>query len=212
MFLQISSGQEIILAVIAIVSSLVLHEAMHGYVAYWLGDTTASEHGRLTLNPLKSIDPIYTVILPIISIIIFKFPLLMAKPVPVNFSRLKFDEYGMALVGITGPATNFVLAIIGAVLFRSVGVHSSALVYNFLLIFVEINIFVMLINLIPIPPLDGSRVLYAFAPAALRELMENMESYGIYIAFVVLIAIYTVPAAYDGLANLADHLLTTLLG
>lgn len=185
---------------------------MHGYVANWLGDTTAADLGRLTLNPLKSIDPLYTIVMPIVFILILKTPLIAAKPVPINSSRLKYGEYGMALVGLAGPATNFVMAAIGAILFRTIGIHSDALIYNFLVIFTEINVVVMIFNLIPIPPLDGSRVLYAFAPEPLKEVMERIESLGLFVILFFVILIYTVAPIFNGLETIEVNIINFLLG
>lgn len=213
MLLHISNAQEILVLIISVLVAMILHEAMHGYVAYWLGDTTAAENGRLTLNPLKSIDPIYTVLMPIIFIVAFGIPLIAAKPVPINSSRLKFGEYGMALVGLAGPATNFVLAVIGAVLFRSIGAHTSnAFLYNFLSIFTEVNAVVMIFNLIPIPPLDGSRVLYAFAPDFLKDIMEKIESMGFIVILVFIFILLEVSSVSNALGRLETRFINLLLG
>lgn len=212
MVLQVSSAEQILFLIISILIAMVLHEAMHGYVAYWLGDDTAAERGRLTLNPLKSIDPIYTVLMPIFFIIVAGVPLIAAKPVPVNFSRLKYGEYGMALVGLAGPATNFVLAVIGAIIFRFLGIHLSATFDLFLVYFVKLNALVMIFNLIPFPPLDGSRVLYAFAPDLLREFMEKIESMGFIIILVFIFILLEVKSFSNGLDNVVSGFTNFLLG
>lgn len=175
-----------IVEVIAIVlASMILHELMHGVVAYWLGDDTAKVQGRLTLNPLAHIDPVTTVLVPVLLYIAGLPPFGAAKPVPFNPARVRFDEYGAALVAIAGPLTNFVLAFIAFVLAQIfVG---TASVSDFFWLATTVNLSFFAFNIIPIPPLDGSRVLYAFAPDFIRRVMESMERYGIYIIFGLLL-------------------------
>jgi Zn-dependent protease len=203
------SGIEIFIFFISILISMTFHEAMHGYVAHWLGDTTPSESGRLTFNPLKSIDLITTVLLPVVLVIFGFLPFFAAKPVPINPSRLKHGDYGLALVGIAGPATNLVLAILGGIVFRLWGVNQASLIYNSVVIFTEVNIGFLIFNLIPFPPLDGSRVLYAFAPEALQEFMVRIESYGF---LAILAFMFIVFQFISGpISNLETHLLNLLL-
>lgn len=174
------SGLYIIYALITIVISLSIHEAMHAYVAHALGDTTAQEMGRLSLNPLKHIDPLTTVVLPIITLILFHVPILAARPVPFNPARVKYDEFGSAIIAAAGPLSNLVLAIISAFLIR---LTTSTALFNFLDIFTILNVSLFIFNILPIPPLDGSRVLYAFAPEPLQDFMKQIEPYGLFIIF-----------------------------
>ncbi|HEX7633242.1 MAG TPA: site-2 protease family protein, partial [Candidatus Saccharimonadales bacterium] len=109
---------QLLIVLVSIIISLSIHEAMHGFVAHWLGDDTAHAMGRLTLNPLKHIDVTTTVLLPMVLLIAGLPPFFAAKPVPFNPDRVKWDEYGAALVGISGPLTNLLLAGLGALLFR----------------------------------------------------------------------------------------------
>jgi Zn-dependent protease len=102
------------LLVLAMIISVVLHELMHGVMAFWLGDTTAQDHGRLSLNPLRSVDPLTTIALPLLLIITTGTPFFIAKPVPFDPSRVKWGDYGAALVGLAGPASNGLLALLGA--------------------------------------------------------------------------------------------------
>jgi Zn-dependent protease len=167
-------------ALITIVISLSIHEAMHAYAAHALGDTTAQDMGRLSLNPLKHIDPLTTVALPIITLILFHVPILAARPVPFNPTRVKYNEFGGAIIAAAGPLSNLVLAIIGALLIH---LTTNAALFNFLDTFIVLNVALFIFNILPIPPLDGSRVLYAFAPEPLQEFMRQIEPYGLFIVF-----------------------------
>lgn len=139
-----------------ILLALTVHEFFHGFVAYKLGDSTAKDHGRLTLNPLKHLDPIGT-----IALIIFKFG--WAKPVPVNPYFLRNPRRDMMLVAVAGPASNLVMAIVFGLLLR-MGIMGLVaypeVVFKMLLYGMYINVILMAFNLIPIPPLDGSKILF----------------------------------------------------
>lgn len=175
-----------------ILISMTLHEVMHGYVAYWLGDDTAEREGRLTLNPIKHIDPFLTILLPVMLAVVGAPIFGGAKPVPFNPNQVKYDEWGVALVAIAGPLTNFVIAFvvfgIGTVLgynltdFGYVNITEMILTYA---VFVNLGFFVF--NLIPIPPLDGSRVIYALAPDFIRRGMEMIEQLGLIFIFAIVL-------------------------
>lgn len=173
----------------AVLVAIVLHELMHGVMAYWLGDRTAADAGRLTVNPLASIDPFMTILLPVVMVATVGVPFLAAKPVPFNPHAVKWGEYGAALVGLAGPATNFVLALLGAGLFHITEV--GTLLHTFSFYFVMVNIGIMVFNMIPLPPLDGSRVLYAFAPDGVRDIMERIESFGIMSVVILVVVLFT---------------------
>jgi Zn-dependent protease len=184
------SGFEIVIVLVSIILSMAVQEAMHGYVAHWLGDSTAEEAGRLTLNPLKHIDIYTTVLLPMILILSHLPPFFAAKPVPFNPARVKYNEFGSALIGVAGPLTNLALAIIAAGIFRVWGVHQSNIIYNGLVLFTEVNVGFFIFNMIPFPPLDGSRLLYAFAPEPLQEVMMRIEQMGFTAIIIFVLVIF----------------------
>jgi hypothetical protein len=183
------SISDITAVLLIILLSMGLHEAVHAFVSHWLGDTTAKDEGRLTINPLKHVDLYTTILLPMLMILIHVPPIFVAKPIPFNSSMVRYGDYGVALIGISGPITNLFLAIIGSVIYKIVGIGSISIA-NYLTLFVDINILFFIFNMIPIPPLDGSRLLYAFAPESLQRLMMRIEGFGfisILIIFVLVI-------------------------
>lgn len=193
---------------VSLVISITLHEAMHAYAGHWLGDDTAQKQGRISLNPLRHIDPFGTILLPLITLVIFKVPLLAAKPVPFNPNRVRYEEFGAAIVGLAGPLTNLLLALASGSIIHLFQNSLSTSLLNGLGIFLEINIAIFVFNMIPLPPLDGSRLLYAFAPESLKNVMAQLEQYGIFIVFGLLIA---VPAFSNLLIYLNESLLKIVL-
>ncbi len=192
----------LVIVFIALVVSITLHEAMHAFTGYWLGDDTAHREGRISLNPLRHVDPLTTILLPLITLVAFGVPLLAAKPVPFNPNRVKYDEYGAAMVGLAGPLTNLLLACAAAGIIHLFGSSTP------LLIFLQINIGLFVFNMIPIPPLDGSRLLYAFAPESVQNVMSQLERYGIMIIFALVL--FT-PVFSDVLINLNRTVLNILI-
>ena len=173
--------------------SMTLHEAMHAYAGYWLGDDTARLSGRLSLNPIKHIDPFLTILLPLL-LAISGAPIFgAAKPVPFNPNNIRWNEWGAALLALAGPLTNLVLAFIiygfSVLLGNPVSLTGSAsgILGLILTVGVMVNLGFFIFNLIPIPPLDGSRVLYALAPEFIRRGMESMERYGIIVVFALIL-------------------------
>lgn len=187
----------VVLAVILI--SMMLHELAHGYVAYLLGDDTARAEGRLTLNPLKHLDPVLSVALPLLLLFSGGPVFGGAKPVPINTRNLKHGVWGMALVAIAGPLTNFVLAFIGFLIGHFTGwLYAGGVLELIFVEFIFVNLGFGIFNLIPIPPLDGSRVLYAVAPDAVRKVMAGMEHWGI---ILVLVLVVVFPGVISGVMN-----------
>lgn len=176
--------------------SMVLHELAHGLVAYWLGDDTAKEDGRLTLNPFKHLDPVLSFLIPIMMFISGGPVFGGAKPVPVDSRNLKHGVWGMALVAIAGPLTNLLLALVGFLIGYWTGgieVVNGAMYYAngvwgmIAAQWVLVNIGFGVFNMIPIPPLDGSRVLYAIAPDGVRDVMSGMEKWGLVVVMLVVV-------------------------
>lgn len=178
----------IIIVLIIILASVILHELTHGLVAYLLGDRTAKDAGRLTLNPLKHIDPFMSILVPVVLYLLNAPVFGGAKPVPINSHNLKWREWGLALVAVAGPLTNFLIAFIAFLIARFSGILSGAGGELIDFIFVEIiliNLGFMLFNLVPIPPLDGSRVLYAIAPDSVRSFLSQLERYGFIVVYLL---------------------------
>jgi len=179
-------ASSIVLILISLIVAISIHEMMHAFVAHWLGDPTAAEEGRITLNPLAHIDLFATILLPIILITFGLPPILAAKPVPFNPDRVKFDEFGAALVGLAGPLTNLLLAIISAGLLHIIQPDFGSLLREGMLIFIQLNIGLFVFNMLPIPPLDGSRLLFAFAPAPVQRVMMQIEQFGLFAILALL--------------------------
>jgi Zn-dependent protease len=177
----------ILIVLVVILFSMTLHEAMHAFVGYWLGDNTAKAEGRLTLNPIKHIDPFLTIILPIL-LAILEAPIFGgAKPVPFNPNNVKWGEWGAALVAVAGPLTNLLIAFIAFGTWVLMGTPVSGMSYQVIHTVVLVNLGFFIFNMIPIPPLDGSRVLYALAPDFVKGFMEQIERYGIFVVFILIL-------------------------
>lgn len=176
----------IVILIVSILLSLTIHEFMHAYAGYLLGDHTAKAEGRLSLNPLSHIDPIMTVALPIATLVLFGAPILAAKPVPFDPRNVKYEEFGAAILAAAGPLSNLVLAFLAAL--AATAVAPGTFWADVLELFTVLNVALFIFNFLPIPPLDGSRVLYAFAPEPLQRLMVQLEPYGLLIIFGLVIA------------------------
>ena len=171
--------------VIILIFSAVLHELMHGVVADKLGDPTARVMGRLTLNPIPHLDPVMSVLLPAL-LVITQSPILFgaAKPVPVNPIHFKDPKKDMALTALAGPLTNLMLAVLAAQVLIFIPLDSS--IQLIILLTVRVNLMLAIINLIPIPPLDGSKVFASIMPNDLARSYLAIEQFGIFILFFLL--------------------------
>ncbi|MDI6861638.1 MAG: site-2 protease family protein [Caldisericia bacterium] len=185
---------EILFLLPSIIIAIIFHEVAHGYIAYKLGDETPKEYGRLTLDPTKHIDLFGTILLPVLLLLSsnFKIAFGWAKPVPINFYRFRNIRRDLVFVSIAGPLTNIILAIIFSIIFKLVVLPFPKISTSYISIFVQYSVLINLIlaffNLIPIPPLDGSRILYSiifkYPQDALKN--RNLEIYGSLILIVLL--------------------------
>jgi Zn-dependent protease len=177
----------VILEIIIIIYSIILHEIAHGWIAQFLGDYTAKRAGRLTLNPISHIDPFMTVLLPLVLLFIGSpFILGGAKPVPINPSNFKNYKRDIALTAAAGPITNILIAVI-----LSLFIHLLALNLNLYRAFtygITINIFLAIFNLLPLPPLDGSKVIGGFLPQHLSQQWLGLEKYSLFFLVILLIS------------------------
>ena len=185
----------IVIVFSVVVFSMVIHELMHGLASYWLGDDTAKLQGRLSLNPLKHIDPVMTLLVPVLLYMAGGPIFGGAKPVPINTNKIKYGDYGLALVALAGPLSNLVLAFISFGILTGLGADGGllALILSWM---VQVNLGFMIFNLLPIPPLDGSRIIYAIAPEFVQSVMRKIEPYGIVVVFLLISTFSTVFAGY----------------
>ena len=183
----------IIMIFAIILLSMTVHEAMHAFMGYFLGDNTAKIEGRLTLNPLKHIDPFMTIFLPLTMALLGGPVFGGAKPVPFNPNRVRYGEWGAAMVALAGPLTNLFIAFlafgIGALMgvVSNGGLVASSFLGSVIAMTVSVNLGFFVFNMLPVPPLDGSRLLYALAPESARRLMEQIEQYGTLVVFLLVV-------------------------
>ena len=177
----------IVIVILVVLTSMTFHEAMHAFVGYWLGDDTAKLQGRLTLNPIKHLDPFLSVLLPITLALIGAPIFGGAKPVPFNPKNVKWGEWGVALVALAGPITNFLVAFVSFGIWVVIGLPSTGIVGQIFTSIISINLGFFIFNMIPIPPLDGSRILYALAPEFVRRGMEAIERFGTIVIFGIIL-------------------------
>jgi Zn-dependent protease len=207
---------DLALAVIPVVLAITLHEAAHGYAALALGDTTARDAGRLSLNPIRHIDRVGTIILPgflLISQLLFPphkvfFMFGWAKPVPIGAWKFKYPRRGMALVASAGPLMNFFLAWLAALVIpmAEFPTATQGVIQQFLLYFMLSNLVLGLFNLLPIPPLDGGRIAVGVLPLALAKIWARLERAGI---LIVLLVIFVLPRllGYNPVGDALDKVL-----
>ncbi|WP_126454471.1 site-2 protease family protein [Sulfuriflexus mobilis] len=194
MFTELTTYQLLAIAILPTLFAIVVHEVAHGWVAYRLGDSTAYMVGRLTLNPLKHIDPIGTILVPALLIFTVGFAFGWAKPVPINWRNLRHPKRDIALVAAAGPGANLLMAIgwglvakIASLLPTDLGFISQPFIYMGLF-GILINTVLMVFNLVPIPPTDGGRVATSLLPPRMASALSRVEPYGMFILLALLVS------------------------
>jgi Zn-dependent protease len=187
--MELTYIQKIAVYALPVIFAITVHEAAHGFAARYFGDMTADRAGRITLNPLKHIDPIGTILLPALTLLVGGILFGWAKPVPVDFSRLRHPKRDMLWVAAAGPASNFVMALFWALMIKFAVTVPS--VYSEPLGLmgqagVMINVVLMVLNLLPLPPLDGGRIAVSLLPNRMAYQYAQIERYGFIILIVLL--------------------------
>jgi Zn-dependent protease len=212
--MDFSSLSRVVLAAIPIILAITVHEAAHGYVARMFGDSTAWMLGRVTLNPLKHIDPIGTVVVPLATLLMGSILFGWAKPVPVNFGNLRNPKRDMFWVAGAGPFANLVMALLWAIVYalssRSGAFASAALQYMGT-VGVGINVALMVLNLLPILPLDGGRIAVSLLPHSLAVPFARSERFGFFIV-IALLATGVLGIVMSPLANAVVALIEAITG
>jgi Zn-dependent protease len=194
------SLETIVLWAVPVVFAITLHEAAHGYIAKLFGDRTAEMLGRITLNPIKHIDPVGTILVPGLLLLTAKmmggapFVFGWAKPVPVNFGNLRHPKRDMIWVAGAGPLANFVMAFLWALLMRASepsGIWASDGLLQMAQIGISINLMLMALNLLPLPPLDGGRIAVGLLPNRASYALSRVEPYG----FIIILVLIAIPGA-----------------
>jgi Zn-dependent protease len=199
-----------IFSLLILLFSVIIHELAHGYVAYSLGDPTAKYQGRLTLNPLKHLDPFGSIILPLL-LFLASSPVLVgwAKPVPVNPYNFKDQKWGSLKVSAAGPLTNLALALLFGLVLRIIPLAFFAQLPGLLIMFsfiVHINIILAIFNLVPIPPLDGSWILFKFIPRQFDQVKVFLQQYGLFL--LIFFIFFGGLQAISVVVDLLFHLIT----
>ena len=190
--MELTALQRVFVDALPIVFAITLHEAAHGYMARYFGDNTAYMAGRVSLNPLRHIDPIGTLIIPVVSFMLSDMPFGWAKPVPVNFTQLRNPKQDMFWVAAAGPAANLVMLVLWVLTAKlaplahdgSIGMLLSEMGHAGL----KINAIIMVLNLLPLPPLDGGRIAVSLLPRELSYRFASIEPYGMMILVLLLLS------------------------
>ena len=191
---------QISILALPVLFAITLHEAAHGYVAKHFGDLTAYQAGRISLNPLRHIDPVGTILVPLVMFLTAGFLFCWAKPVPVNFGRLRNPKKYMLWVAIAGPASNLFMALLWIMVAKlalsSPGGNAAAWFYAMSQAGITINVVLMVLNLIPLPPLDGGRVAVSLLPNPYAYRFAKIEPYGMFIMIGLLLIEFNSPGGF----------------
>ena len=192
--MELNLIQKVAIWLVPVLFAITVHEVAHGWVAKLLGDPTAKMLGRLTLNPLKHIDPVGTVVVPAISLLVAGFVFGWAKPVPVTWGNLKHPKRDMALVALAGPVANLLMALGWTLVLRVAVLYHGSMAWTAEPIFwmsiagVFVNCVLLLVNLLPIPPLDGGRVLTGILPGPIAYRFSRIERFGVFIVLALFLS------------------------
>jgi Zn-dependent protease len=199
----------IIFSLIILLFSVIIHEMAHGGVAYYLGDPTAKYAGRLSLNPLRHLDIFGSFLLPLSLALIGVPPIGWAKPVPINPNNFRDQKWGELKVSLAGPGANLVLALIFGLILRLFPFILASMLGTLFSYIVIINLILAIFNLIPIPPLDGSHILFSFLPYSWERFKFNLQQYGI---IILIILIFLIPGFSNLLYFAASYLFSLIVG
>jgi Zn-dependent protease len=199
---------EFLFLIIILLFSIIIHEVSHGTIAYYLGDPTAKEEGRLSLNPLKHLDPIGSILLPLFLMILGGRVIFgWAKPVPINPYNLRDQKYGSAKIAIAGPLVNLALALIFGLILRFFPIIKFApgilLMFQYI---VWINLLLAIFNLLPLPPLDGSHILFALLPPKYEKIKIFLNQFGLFILLFIIFFLF------DWIGFVVERLFTLIVG
>lgn len=211
--MELTIIQKIAVYALPVIFAITVHEAAHGYVAKYFGDMTAFNAGRITLNPLKHIDPFGTVLLPALTIMLGGILFGWAKPVPVDFGRLRNPKKDMLWVAAAGPASNFVMAVFWVLALKYAAFAPDTVAYPLSLMAeagIKINLVLMVLNLLPLPPLDGGRIAVSLLPYNLARSFARIEPYG-FVILIVLLFTGVLGNILQPLINIVGSLLSNLL-
>jgi len=211
--MELTIIQKIAIYALPVIFAITVHEAAHGYVAKYFGDMTAFNAGRITLNPLKHIDPFGTVVLPALTIMLGGILFGWAKPVPVDFGRLRNPKKDMLWVAAAGPASNFVMAVFWVLTLKYAAFAPDTVAYPVSLMAeagIKINLVLMVLNLLPLPPLDGGRIAVSLLPHHLARSFARIEPYG-FVILIVLLFTGVLGHILQPLINIVGALLSNLL-
>lgn len=210
--LELTLLQKVAIWVLPVLFAITVHEVAHGWVAKHLGDSTADQRGRLTLNPIKHIDPVGTLLVPGLLLVAGGVMFGWAKPVPVEWRNLRWPKRDMAFVAIAGPAANLIMALLWAMMIKLGAATGGALGQQMMFTGaagILINSSLMVLNMLPLPPLDGSRVLLSVLPVRIAVPVSRIEPYGLIILMVLLLSgvlgrimLPLVTYAVEGIASL----------